>query len=160
MGGFEEPLTLEHLKQMPYLEQVLKEVLRVFPPVGGGFREAIKSCEFNGYSIRQGWIALYQIGRTHQDSSIYTQPESFNPQRFASEQAEDKSKPFSHIPFGGGVRECLGKEFAKLEMKLFAALLVREYDWDLVSGQNLDIVMVPTPHPRDGLQVKFRRLVA
>lgn len=155
--GFEEPLTLEHLKQMTYLEQVLKEVLRVLPPVGGGFREAIKSCEFNGYSIPQGWTALYQIGRTHQDNSIYTKPEQFDPQRFGPERAEDKSKPFSHIPFGGGVRECLGKEFAKLEMKLFAALLVREYEWELVPGQNLDLVMVPTPHPRDGLQVKFRR---
>jgi len=155
--GFEEPLTLEHLKQMTYLEQVLKEVLRVLPPVGGGFREAIKSCEFNGYSIPQGWTALYQIGRTHQDNSIYTKPEQFDPQRFGPERAEDKSKPFSHIPFGGGVRKCLGKEFAKLEMKLFAALLVREYEWELVPGQNLDLVMVPTPHPRDGLQVKFRR---
>lgn len=155
--GFEEPKSLEHLKQMTYLEQVLKEVLRVLPPVGGGFREVIKSCEFNGYLIPQGWTALYQIGRTHQDSSVYTQPERFDPQRFAPEQAEDKSKPFSHIPFGGGVRECLGKEFAKLEMKLFAALLVREYEWELVPGQNLDMVMVPTPHPRDGLQVKFRR---
>lgn len=155
--GFEEPLTLEHLKQMTYLEQVLKEVLRVLPPVGGGFREAIKSCEFNGYLIPQGWSAFYQITRTHQDSSIYTETEQFDPQRFGPERAEDKSKPFSHVPFGGGVRECLGKEFAKLEMKLFAALLVREYEWELVPGQNLDMVMIPTPHPRDGLQVKFHR---
>ncbi|MBR8836413.1 MAG: cytochrome P450 [Stigonema ocellatum SAG 48.90 = DSM 106950] len=155
--GLSEPLTLEYLKQMTYLEQVLKEVLRVFPPVGGAFREAIKSCEFNGYLIPQGWTILYQIGRTHQDTTIYTQPEHFDPQRFAPERAEDKSKPFSHIPFGGGVRECLGKEFARLEMKLFAALLVREYEWELIPRQNLDMVMIPTPHPRDGLQVKFRR---
>ena len=113
--------------------------------MGGGFRQAIKSCEFNGYLIPQGWSAFYQITRTHQDSSIYTEPEQFDPQRFGPERAEDKSKPFSHIPFGGGVRECLGKEFAKLEMKLFAAFLVREYEWELVPGQNLDMVMVPTP---------------
>jgi retinoid hydroxylase len=141
---------------MTYLEQVLKEVLRVIPPVGGGFREVIKTCEFNGYVIPQGWSVLYQIGKTHQDPSIYTTPESFDPQRFAPERAEEKAKLFSHVPFGGGVRECLGKEFAKLEMKLFAALLIREYDWELLPGQNLDLVMVPTPHPKDGLQVKFR----
>jgi cytochrome P450 len=160
--GFEEPLTLEHLKQMTYLEQVLKEVLRIIPPVppvGGGFRETIKPCEFNGYSIPQGWNALYQIITTHKDSRVYTQPERFDPQRFAPERAEDKSKLFSHIPFGGGVRECIGKEFAKLEMKLFAALLVRKYEWELLPEQNLDIVLMPLAHPRDGLQVKLRRLV-
>lgn len=69
-----------------------------------------------------------------------------------------KPKPFGYVPFGGGVRECLGKEFAKLEMKLFAALLVREYEWELLPEQNLDLIMVPTPHPRDGLRVNFRRL--
>ncbi|WP_414581712.1 cytochrome P450 [Scytonema sp. PCC 10023] len=155
--GFEELLTLEHLKQMTYLEQVLKEVLRVIPPVGGGFREVLKPCEFNGYLIPQGWSALYQVGRTHKDSSVYTEPERFDPQRFIPERSEDKAKPFSHIPFGGGVRECLGKEFAKLEMKLFAALLIREYEWELLPEQNLDMIMIPTPHPRDGLRVKLSR---
>ncbi len=151
-------LTLENLKQMSYLEQVLKEVLRVIPPVGGGFREVVKPCELNGYSIPQGWSALYQIGKTHQDSGIYTHPEQFDPERFGPERAEDKPKPFGYVPFGGGVRECLGKEFARLEMKLFAALLVREYEWELLPEQNLDLIMVPTPHPRDDLKVKFRRL--
>ncbi len=156
--AIEEPLTLEHLKQMTYLEQVLQEVLRVLPPVGGAFREVLKLCEFNGYSIPPGWSVLYQIGRTHQDSSVYQQPEQFDPERFNPQRAEDKSKPFSYMPFGGGIRECLGKEFAKLEMKIFAALLVRHYEWELLPGQSLELVMVPTPHPQDGLQVSFRRI--
>lgn len=158
--GFKEPLTLEHLKQMNYLELVIKEALRLIPPVGGGFREVIKGCELNQYFIPQGWSALYQVNRTHQDINIYTEPNNFDPQRFAQQRAEDKAKPFSYIPFGGGMRECLGKEFAKLEMMLFAAHLIREYEWELVPEQNLDMIMVPTPHPRDGLQVKFRQLVS
>jgi retinoid hydroxylase len=153
----QESLTLEQLKQMTYLEQVLKEVLRVTPPVGGGFREVIQEFEFNGYTIPKGWSALYQVGETHQDSTIYTQPEQFDPDRFGVQRAEDKPKPFSYVPFGGGIRECLGREFAKLEMKLFAALLVRDYQWELLPGQNLEMVRIPTPHPRDGLRVNFRR---
>jgi cytochrome P450 len=64
---------------------------------------------------------------------------------------------FSHIPFGGGIRECLGKEFARLEMKLFATLLIRDYDWELLPGQNLERVVLPFSRPRDGLKVKFWR---
>lgn len=150
-----QSLTLEDLKQMDYLEQVLKEVLRIMPPVGGGFREVIQTCEINGYKIPQGFSVLYQIGRTHQDSTIYLEPKQFDPDRFDGNRT-DKTIPFSYVPFGGGVRECLGKEFARLEMKIFAALLVRDYEWELVSDQNLDFEMIPTPRPKDGLKVKFR----
>ncbi|WP_413171934.1 cytochrome P450 [Anabaena azotica] len=151
-------LTSEHLQQMTYLDQILKEVLRVIPPVGGGFRSVIQTCEFNGYCIPEGWSVLYQIGKTHQDETIYKDAKSFDPQRFGIDRAEDKSKPFSYATFGGGMRECIGKEFAKLEMKIFAALLLRGYEWELVAGQNLDLAMIPTPQPRDGLKVIFHSI--
>jgi retinoid hydroxylase len=151
-------LTPENLKQMTYLEMVLKEVLRIVPPVGGGFRKVIKPCEFEGYLIPEGWAVLYQIAQTHDDNSIYSQPEQFDPERFAPERAEDKQKAFSYLPFGGGMRECLGKAFALLVMKVFAAQLVRNYTWELLPDQNLSLIRVPTPHPRDGLQVNFRRV--
>lgn len=150
-----QPLTLDALKQMTYLEQVLKEVLRLIAPVGGGFRTVLKPCEFGGYHIPQGWTVLYEISLTHQDSDVFSAPETFDPERFSPSRAEDKAKPFSHLPFGGGMRECLGKEFARLEMKLFAAKLLRQYDWSLLPDQNLSLITVPTPHPRDGLQVSF-----
>lgn len=154
----DEQLSFEQLKKMTYLDLVMKEVLRLIPPVGGGFRQVVVDCEFNNYSIPQGWSILYQIGKTHQDERVYANPEQFDPGRFKAERAEDKAKPYGYIPFGGGVRECLGKEFAKLEMKLFAAQLLREYQWELLPDQNLDLIMNPTPRPHDGLRVKFQRL--
>lgn len=154
-----ETLTLEDLKQMEYLDQVLKEVLRMMPPAGGGFREVIQTCEFNGYKIPKGWSVLYQIHRTQQDSTLYPHPHQFDPDRFDKNQTE-KMQPFSYVPFGGGIRECLGREFARLEMKIFAALLAWNYEWDLVPDQNLDFEMIPMPRPRDGLKVRFRRRTA
>ncbi|MEZ2302583.1 MAG: cytochrome P450 [Microcoleus sp.] len=151
-----EPLTLEQLKQMTYLEQVLREVLRLVPPVGGGFRTVINACEFGGYEIPKGWSVLYEINQTHQDATVYPEPDRFNPDRFNSERS---AKPFSYVPFGGGLRECLGKEFARLEMKLFAARMIRECDWELLPDQDLNLIRVPTPHPRDGLRVKFQRII-
>ena len=149
-----EPLTLEQLKQMTYLEQVLREVLRLIPPVGSGFRQVINACEFGGYELPKGWTVLYQINQTHQDSQLYPEPERFDPDRFSPERV---AKPFSYVPFGGGLRECLGKEFARLEMKLFAAKIVREYEWDLLPDQDLNLIAIPMAHPRDGLRVNFRR---
>jgi cytochrome P450 len=151
------PLTLEQLKQMTYLEQVLKEVLRFVPPVGGGFREVIETFEFNGYQIPQGWSIQYQIAETHQDSAIYQDSDRFDPDRFAPNRAEDKQQNFGYVPFGGGLRECLGKEFARLEMRIFASMLVRDYEWELLPEQDLNMVVIPTPHPRDGLKINFRR---
>jgi cytochrome P450 len=149
------PLTSEQLKQMTYLEQVLKEVLRLIPPVGGGFREVIEDCQFQGYRIPQGWNVEYHILTTHEDETLYPNPQQFDPERFAPENAADKQPPFGYVPFGGGLRECLGKEFARLEMKIFAVMLVRRYQWELLPDQDLTLSTIPTPHPQDGLQVKF-----
>lgn len=151
-------LTSEHLKQMTYLDQILKEILRFIPPIGGAFRSVTKTCEFNGYSIPEGWMVMYNTYQTHQDKNIYQNPQIFDPDRFSVERNEDKSKPSSYIPFGGGIKECLGKEFAKLEMKIFTALLLRGYEWELVPGQNLDLKMTPMPQPSDGLKVFLRSL--
>ncbi len=151
-----QPLSLELLKQMTYLHQVIKEVMRLVPPVGGGFREVLRDNEYGGFSIPKGWSALYQINSTHSDGTVFPNPKDFDPERFAPDAP--KLEPFSHLPFGGGLRECLGKEFARLEMKLFAALLLREYQWTLLPNQDLSMKIVPTPKPRDGLKVRFEKL--
>ena len=156
--GFPTQLTPDTLNQMTYLEQVVKEVLRIVPPVvRSGSRKVLADCEIDGYLIPKDWDIYYQIPETHQDSQVYKHPECFDPDRFSPERVEDKRKVFSHIPFGGGIRECLGKEFAKLEIKLFAALLVRDHAWALVPGQDLERTVLPFSRPRDGLIVRFSR---
>ncbi|MDJ0717576.1 MAG: cytochrome P450 [Prochloraceae cyanobacterium] len=153
----DEPLTLEMLKKMNYLEQVLQEVLRLIPPVAAGFRKIIKTCEFNNYQLPEGWMIFYSIASTHQDLRVYFEPGRFDPERFSPKRNESKNKPYSYIPFGAGMRECLGKELARLEMKIFAALLVREYEWKLIPSQNLNLNFVPVPRPIDGLKVYFNQ---
>jgi retinoid hydroxylase len=149
------PLTLEKLKEMTYLDQVLKEVLRFISPVGGGFREVIKTFEYKGYQIPQGSLIQYQIVQTHKDENIYQNVDNFDPERFSSDRAEDRKQNFGYIPFGGGLRECLGKEFARLEMKILATFLANKYQWELLPDQNLEIQVIPSPRPKDGLKVKF-----
>ncbi|GEA28721.1 putative cytochrome P450 120 [Microcystis aeruginosa NIES-4325] len=145
------PLSVDTLKQMTYLDRVLKEVLRFTPPVGGGFRRVIEDCQLNGYHLPKGWIVQYQISNTHKDNNIYSHPETFDPDRFLADE-----KLYGYIPFGAGLRECIGKEFARLEMKILAVRLVEKYDWQLLPNQDLTLTSIPTLHPRDGLQVTFK----
>jgi len=150
-----EGLTLEHLRSMPYLEQIFKEVERLFPPVIGGFRGVIKSFTFNDYYVPKGWKLLYLSQGAHRDSSIYTNVGHFDPDRFSQSRAENAKEDFSLVGFGGGSRMCLGMAFAQMEMKIFASYLLRNYHWEVLPKQNLSLHPIPTLHPRSGLRVKF-----
>ncbi|MBP0020485.1 MAG: cytochrome P450 [Cyanobacteria bacterium SBLK] len=153
----EGALNLEQLKRMPYLEQVLKEVERMYPPAAGGFRGVVESFEFNGYQVPKGWKVFYSIGTTHKDRRCYSDIEQFDPDRFSPERAEHKKHNFSLVGFGGGPRICLGLAFAQMEMKIIAAHLLRNYTWELLPGQNLTMKYLPIQQPQSGLKVQFRK---
>ena len=97
---------------------------------------------------------------THQLTEIYPNPEQFDPYRFSPQRQEHKQRPFSLIGFGGGSRICIGIAFAKMEMKIVAAHLLRGYEWELLPNQSLDSVLVPTRRPKDRLRVRLQPLPA
>ncbi|MEM9952354.1 MAG: cytochrome P450 [Chloroflexota bacterium] len=151
-------LTMDDIKNMTYLDQVLRETERMYPPVPAGFRGVVKEFEFNGYRIPEGWTALYMItGGAHYDPNVYTNPHEFDPDRFSPERNES-SVPFSLVGFGGGSRVCVGFAFAQLEMKVLMSYLLRNYTWELDTKQSLRWMYFPTWLPIDGMKVHFRPL--
>lgn len=150
-------LNVEQLSKMPYLDQILNEIERLHPPIAGGFRGVIKPFEFNGFHVPAGWLLQYSILLTHQQGDVYPQPDRFDPDRFSADRQEARQKPFSLIGFGGGSRICIGLAFAKVEMKLVLAHLLRDYTWELLPNQRLEAVLIPTRRPKDGLKVRFYR---
>ncbi|NXS25519.1 CP26C protein, partial [Mystacornis crossleyi] len=111
-------ISLEKLSRLRYLDCVIKEVLRVLPPVSGGYRTALQTFELDGYQIPKGWSVMYSIRDTHETVAIYqTPPSSFDPDRFSASQPEAAGR-FHYIPFGGGARSCIGKELAQAILKL------------------------------------------
>ncbi|MDZ8185816.1 MAG: cytochrome P450 [Nostoc sp. ChiSLP02] len=150
-----DSVTLEQLGQMPYLDRVLWEVERLRPPVGAGFRSVVREFEFNGFYVPAGWKLYYSIALTHRLEEIYSQPECFDPDRFSPQRQEHKQYPFSLVGFGGGPRVCIGIAFAKMEMKIIAAHLLRSYDWEILPNQNLETMGIPN-RPKDGLRVRFK----
>ncbi|WP_047862396.1 cytochrome P450 [Archangium gephyra] len=149
------PLTLESLRAMPYLHQVIQEVMRFIPPVAGAFRVTTQDVAYGGYRIPKGWQVSLGIRGTHQRAP-WTSPERFDPDRMGPERNEQKPQGV-YIPFGGGPRVCVGQHFAMVEMAVVSSLLVRGYQWELVPGQDLSPIPFPIPLPRDGLLVRFSR---
>jgi cytochrome P450 len=125
---FAGPLALEQFRQMPYLDRVLKEVERCFPPTRNGFRMVMKPFEFGGYTIPAGWRVIYRPVETHRDPEVFPDPERFDPERFSPGRIEHYP-PFSLVGFGGGPRACIGRTFAYQEIRVIAAHLLREYEW-------------------------------
>jgi retinoid hydroxylase len=158
--GIDTPITIDSLRQMTYLDRVLREVERMYPPVGGGFRGVVEEFEFNGYRVPKGWQVLYRIPEAHFDESIYPVPNNFDPDRFAPDRDQSKPSDYNFVTYGGGSRICIGMAFAQMELKIIAAMLLRRNSWVLVANQNLTLDPIPTLHPRDGLKVQFQKLAA
>ncbi|XP_065494965.1 cytochrome P450 26C1 [Caloenas nicobarica] len=154
-------INLEKLSRLSYLDCVIKEVLRVLPPVSGGYRTALQTFELNGYQIPKGWSVMYSIRDTHETATVYQSPLSgFDPDRFSAAGTEATGR-FHYIPFGGGARSCIGKELAQAILKLLAIELVSTARWELATPSYPTMQTVPIVHPvDDGLQLYFHPLQA
>ena len=108
LGG--APPTMDGLHQMPYLDQVTKETLRLFPPAHLGSRIARQDLNFDGYLIPAGSRVIYSIFLTHRLPRLWDEPERFDPSRFANGWRPPK---FTYLPFGGGPRLCIGASFGE-----------------------------------------------
>ncbi|GCC22291.1 hypothetical protein chiPu_0000678 [Chiloscyllium punctatum] len=154
-----EPLLrLDTLSRLRYLDCVVKEVLRLLPPVSGGYRTALQTFELNGCQIPKGWNIIYSIRDTQETAAVYLNPDTFDPDRFGPERDESKAGRFNYLPFGGGVRSCVGRELAQVILKTLAVELSSAATWELASATYPKMQTVPVVHPVDGLKVRFHRL--
>ncbi|XP_041123795.1 cytochrome P450 26B1-like [Polyodon spathula] len=151
-------LSLEKLSELHYLDCVVKEVLRTLPPVSGGYRTALQTFELDGYQIPKGWSVMYSIRDTHETAAVYQSPELFDPDRFGAEREEGKAGRFNYIPFGGGVRSCIGRKLAQIILKILAVELLNTARWELATPTYPKMQTVPIVHPVNGLHVCFNYL--
>lgn len=98
---------------------------------------------------------MYSIRDTHDTAAVFKDVEAFDPDRFSQERSEDKEGRFHYLPFGGGVRSCLGKQLATLFLRILAIELASTSRFELATRQFPRVVTVPVVHPVDGLKVKF-----
>src|SRR5581483_4612173 len=120
-------LTVDALASMQYLDGVVHESLRLWPPGFISCRGTAEDVEFGGHTIPAGSMVLYSPWVTHRLPALWEMPESFRPERWTADPL-----PYSFVPFGGGYRRCIGFAFATLELKVMIARLVQRVRLDLL----------------------------
>ncbi len=145
------PLDDAALARMTETDKVMKEALRLITPVPFIPRLALEPFTFDGIEIPAGTSIALNPGVTMRSPSLYTDPLSFDPDRFSPERAEDKRHKFAWTPFGGGAHKCLGMHFASMQVKIFIATLLRHRRVSLAGRATPHWSMMPIPRPTCGL---------
>ncbi|XP_001109135.3 cytochrome P450 4A11-like isoform X1 [Macaca nemestrina] len=149
-------ITWNHLDQMPYTTMCIKEALRLYPPVPGISRELSTPVTFpDGRSLPKGITVMLSIYGLHHNPKVWPNPEVFDPSRFAPGSAQHSH---AFLPFSGGSRNCIGKQFAMNELKVATALTLLRFE--LLP----DPTRIPIPMARlvlkskNGIHLRLRRL--
>jgi cytochrome P450 len=141
--------------ELPYLDMVLDEVLRLYPPAWIGPRRAVRDFEFGGYSVPNGAYVNYSSWASHRIPEVFPEPEAFIPERFTRERKAALPRG-AYIPFGGGQRVCIGKRFGQTEVKLVATMLLQRLRLEAQPGRTMTVRQMPTLSPKGGLKMRVR----
>jgi cytochrome P450 len=150
-----DPPNHSNLAGLQYLDQVIKETLRLYPPIHVGNRMTNTPVQVNDYLIPEGQRVMYSIYLTHRDPQHWPDADQFKPERF-SPRAERTHPAFSYVPFGGGPRPCIGAAFAQVEAKVVLARLLQTFDFVLLPGK-VYRHMGATLEPHPGVRMRVVR---
>ena len=144
---------VDTLEKSPLLDQVIKESLRLYPPIHIGNRRVAEEIHFEGGSVPADERLFYSIYLTHRDPEIWEDADSFCPERFAHGR---KTPPMSYVPFGGGPRACIGAAFGQAEARVVLTYLLRHYTFEFTNHKIIPH-MGATLEPRPGVLMKVTR---
>ena len=96
------PATYDHIKESTYLDSIIKETLRLRPPIIIMMRRVLQDIEHKGYTLRAGTMVCVSPALSHRLDKFYSNPNDFDPDRYAKGREEDKKNPFAFVSFGGG----------------------------------------------------------
>ncbi|KAI9552449.1 hypothetical protein GHT06_022815 [Daphnia sinensis] len=116
----------EMLIDFPYVDQVINEVLRMYPPVPRVERECNKDVIYKGIHIKRGTIVTVPSFALHYDPDNYPEPEKFNPDRWTADNKAERN-PYTFMPFGMGPRNCVGMRFAIEEIKIALCTMIQQF---------------------------------
>ena len=137
--------------KFPLLDNVIKESLRLYPPIHIGNRRVAEDVEFAEGTVPAGERMFYSIYLTHRDPAIWENAEEFCPERFSHGR---KTPPMSYIPFGGGPRSCIGAAFGQAEARIVIARLLQTFTFEPLNADKIHPYMGATLEPHPGVMMK------
>lgn len=148
--------TYEHVEALDYLDRVVKESLRLYPPIHVGTRRALADLGCQGYRLPAGERVLYSIYLTHRDPQQWEDAGVFRPDRFVARRGQRTHQPYAYVPFGGGPRNCIGAVYGQVEVKVVLARLLQTVRLTPVGGA-VHAHMGATLEPRPGVLMRVER---
>lgn len=166
VGGAGDTLSFEQVNQMDLLGRCMKESIRLHPPLIFLMREVLTELKTPNHTIPKGDIVVAAPGVSMQlppPEGAFSNPQQFDPDRFATGREEDKpkgdedNKKFKYVGFGGGLHSCMGERFAYLQVKTLLSVLFRNFDLELVTEfPEPDYTAMVVP-PKSPTTVRYRR---
>ncbi|KAJ6617597.1 putative cytochrome P450 4ac2 [Pseudolycoriella hygida] len=152
-----DELTIDDFNRFEYMDRVLKECMRIYPPVPFISRNLAEDYQHDGFVQPKGTTVNIHIFDIHRDPEIFPDPEKFDPDRFLPENCAKRSN-FAFIAFSAGMRNCIGQRFAMLELKMVVSKLVSNFKIVPIT-QREDITFVGDMilRSREPIRIKFIR---
>uniref|UniRef100_A0A336MGL0 CSON000236 protein n=1 Tax=Culicoides sonorensis TaxID=179676 RepID=A0A336MGL0_CULSO len=155
-------ITYEALLEMPYLDQVINETLRLYPPLSLLQRKVVKPYKVPGtsYKLNPEFVVFISVYGIQRDEKYFENPSEFNPDRFHSDNL-DKIVPFSYIPFGEGPRQCLGIRFGMMQTRLGIVTFLRNFKVTKCDKTIPSIELSPTSPmliPKHGITLNIAKI--
>jgi cytochrome P450 len=146
--------TLDDLPKLPYLDSVITESMRVYPPAWTVNRTAIEPFELGGYSFPSGTQAIIPQWVVQHEVDVWGDPENFRPERWTPEFRQSLPRG-AYFPFGMGPRICIGMPLAEMEARLVLATILQRYQPRVVPGRTVEPLPRVTLRIRNGLAVRL-----
>ena len=151
--GKDKDPTAEDLKKLTYVEQVANEVLRLYPPIYMFGRSPLEVDTIDGYEIPTNTTVATVPFVTHRDPAYWDDPDEFKPERFE----KDPMHLYAFIPFGGGPRTCIGKNFALMELKIILSKIFQNHYVELKTNEEVKPTAQFTLRPEKEILLFFRK---
>ncbi|KAI0318723.1 cytochrome P450 [Amylostereum chailletii] len=156
-GNYDVPMTLEMLDQMPYLRAVVKESMRVKPPVTMVPYKTTKAFPIaEDYTVPSGSMVIPSFYNSLHDPQVFPDPDTLLPERWLDPESSANQNPKNYLVFGSGPHKCIGIEYATMNIAICLALGVTTMNWQHVRTAESDKVqIIATLFPQDGCIMKF-----
>ncbi len=123
-------VSFQSLREIPLLEGVLKETLRMHPPLIILMRKVMHDFHFKNYTVKAGDLVAVSPAVSNRDPDFFPEPNRFDPERYSDDRREDARNPWSWIPFGAGRHKCVGSAFALMQLKGIFSILLRRFEFE------------------------------